>query len=90
MAKTLDSDMFYPTQANTLRVGQIALLQNKPCKIVQITRSQPGKHGPAKLVFVGLDVFTGKKCEDYCQAKHMMRIPEVTKIEYEVYCFNTY
>lgn len=84
MACIDDSEMFFPAQANTIRVGQIALLQKKPCKIVQISRSQPGKHGPAKLVFVGLDVFTGKKCEDYCQAKHMMKLPEVKKNEYEV------
>ncbi|CAD5119590.1 DgyrCDS8192 [Dimorphilus gyrociliatus] len=84
MAKSLDSSLYYPIQANTLRIGQYALLHDKPCKIVQIVRSQPGKHGPAKLVFVGLDVFTGKKYEDCCPAKHMMKAPEMSKNEYEV------
>merc|ERR1712098_347583 len=40
--------------------------------------------GHAKCHIVGLDIFTGKKCEDLCPSSHNMECPVVTKCEYTV------
>ena len=43
----------YPAQASSLRKGGHILIRNRPCKIVEMSRSQPGKHGHAKVsVFI--------------------------------------
>ena len=35
-------------------------IQNRPCKIVEMSTSKTGKHGHAKVHMVALDIFTGK------------------------------
>ena len=37
----------------------ISYLQNRPCKIVEMSTSKTGKHGHAKVHLVALDIFTG-------------------------------
>lgn len=50
-----------PCLANDLRQAGHAILEGRPCKIINIARSKPGKHGHAKVVVTGLDIFTGGK-----------------------------
>merc|ERR1711964_406960 len=73
-----------PKQAGDLRKGHYAMLKDHPCKVVEISTSKTGKHGHAKCHIVGLDIFTGKKCEDLCPASHNMSCPVVGKSEYTV------
>lgn len=54
----------YPVQANALKQGGFATLGGHPCKIINIAKSRPGKHGHAKVVLTGIDIFTGKKHDD--------------------------
>lgn len=70
--------------ANDLRVGKYVMLRDQPCKIVELHKSNPGKHGSAKIRIVGLHVFTGKKYDDLFQASEMATVPVVTKTDYEV------
>lgn len=44
-----------------LRVGGYMMIDNEPCKIVDITKSKPGKHGAAKARIVAIGVFDGQK-----------------------------
>merc|ERR1719386_268897 len=60
------------------------MLKGHPCKVVDYSTSKTGKHGHAKAHIVGVDIFTGKKCEDLCPASHNMSEPIVTKKEYTV------
>jgi translation initiation factor 5A len=46
---------------NSLKVGNIILIEEIPCKIVSIEKSKPGKHGAAKARIVGIALFTDKK-----------------------------
>ena len=39
----------YPAQASSLRKGGRIVIRGRPCKIVEMSRSQPGKHGHAKV-----------------------------------------
>lgn len=57
------ASLSFPVPANDLRQGGHVLLQSKPCKINEIKKSKPGKHGHAKVVIFGTDIFTGKKYE---------------------------
>lgn len=45
----------------TLKKGMIVFVKKRPCKIISIDVSQPGKHGHAKARCEGMDIFTGKK-----------------------------
>merc|ERR1711964_800792 len=73
-----------PKQAGDLRKGGYAMLKGHPCKVVEISTSKTGKHGHAKCHIIGLDIFTGKKCEDLCPSSHNMSCPVVSKAEYTV------
>merc|ERR1712146_877399 len=59
--------------------GSYAMLKGKPCKVVDYSTSKTGKHGHAKAHIIGIDIFTGKKCEDLCPTSHNMLVPIVTK-----------
>ena len=62
-------------------------LQNRPCKIVEMSTSKTGKHGHAKVHMVALDIFTGKKLEDICPSTHNMDVPNVKRKDYQVMTF---
>lgn len=44
-----------------LRVGSYIILEGEPCKIVNYTKSKPGKHGAAKARIVAIGVFDEAK-----------------------------
>lgn len=60
------------------------MLKGFPCKVIEYSTAKPGKHGSAKATIVGLDIFTNKKYEDSWPTSANVRIPIVSKKEYEV------
>jgi translation initiation factor 5A len=44
-----------------LRVGSYLIIDGEPCKIVNYTKSKPGKHGSAKARIVAIGVFDESK-----------------------------
>ena len=54
------------------------MLRGFPCKIVEMSTAQPGKHGHSKVHLVGLDIFTGKKHEDICPSKDNIEVRSTT------------
>ena len=73
-----------PVQANQIKVGHFAVLRERPCKIIHRSVSKTGKHGHAKIHFVGTDVFTGKKYEDICPSTHTMLKPILVRTDYDL------
>jgi translation initiation factor 5A len=53
--------MSKPMDLGALRVGSYIILDGEPCKIVNYTKSKPGKHGAAKARIVAIGVFDGAK-----------------------------
>ena len=47
--------------SNSCKEGNVIEMEGFPCKIVSAEHSKPGKHGAAKIRFVGVDVFTDRK-----------------------------
>jgi len=69
-------------QAGKLRRGSVAMLRGRPCRIVEVATSKPGKHGHAKAHLVGVDLFTGRKYEEISQTSHSVEVPCVRRTEY--------
>ena len=57
----IDETMTKPMDVGSLRVGGYMIIDNEPCRIVDITKSKPGKHGAAKARIVAIGVFDGQK-----------------------------
>eukprot|EP00275_Glaucocystis_incrassata_P001108 EC121828.1.p1 GENE.EC121828.1~~EC121828.1.p1 ORF type:complete len:158 (+),score=32.63 EC121828.1:83-556(+) len=74
----------YPQQAGTIRKGGYVVLKGRPCKVVETSTSKTGKHGHAKVHFVGIDIFTNKKYEDLCPSSHNMDVPNVGRTDYNL------
>lgn len=60
------------------------MLKGHPCKVTDYSTAKPGKHGSAKATIVGNDIFTNKRHEDSCPTSANVRVPIVSKTEYEV------
>ncbi|MEM2994603.1 MAG: translation initiation factor IF-5A [Candidatus Bathyarchaeia archaeon] len=53
--------MSKPVDVGSLRVGGYIIVDGEPCRIVDITKSKPGKHGSAKARIVAVGIFDGAK-----------------------------
>merc|ERR1712007_114782 len=74
----------YPMEAGQIRKGGYIVVKDRPCKVVDVSTSKTGKHGHAKCHFVTIDIFTGKKLEELCQATHNAMVPFVKRNDYQV------
>jgi len=50
-----------PSEVGALKVGSYVIIENEPCRIVDLAKSKPGKHGSAKARVVAVGVFDGVK-----------------------------
>ncbi|MDH5438874.1 MAG: translation initiation factor IF-5A [Candidatus Bathyarchaeota archaeon] len=53
--------MSKPMELGALRVGSYVIVDDEPCRIVDYTKSKPGKHGSAKARVVAIGVFDDAK-----------------------------
>jgi len=54
-------NMSKPMDLGALRVGSYIIIDGEPCKIVNYSKSKPGKHGAAKARIVAIGVFDESK-----------------------------
>lgn len=54
-------NMSKPMDLGELKVGSYIIIDGEPCKIVNYTKSKPGKHGSAKARIVAIGVFDESK-----------------------------
>lgn len=76
------ASLTYPQQAGTIRKNGYICINNRPCKVADVSTSKTGKHGHAKCHFVAIDIFTGKKYEDLTPSTHNCDVPNVGRCEY--------
>jgi translation initiation factor 5A len=53
--------MSKPTDVGSIRVGGYLIVDGEACRVVDIAKSKPGKHGSAKARIVAIGVFDGSK-----------------------------
>lgn len=53
--------MSKPMDVGALRVGSFVIVDGEPCRVVDYSKSKPGKHGSAKARVVAVGVFDGGK-----------------------------
>ena len=53
--------MSRPVDVGDLKIGSYVIVEDVPCRIVEITKSKPGKHGAAKARVVAIGVFDSLK-----------------------------
>jgi len=66
-------------EVRELKENKYILIDEEPCKIVEITTSKPGKHGEAKARIVAIGVFDGQKRSVVYPIKHKVKVPIIEK-----------
>jgi translation initiation factor 5A len=66
-------------EVRELKVGRYMLIDDAPCKIVEITMSKPGKHGEAKGRIVAIGIFDNQKRSVVYPVKHKVKVPMIEK-----------
>ena len=60
------------------------MINERPCKISDMSTSKTGKHGHAKVKMVTYDIFTGNKLEAMSPSTHNMEVPNVSRNDFQV------
>ena len=50
-------------EAGRAKPGSLYMIKDFPCKVTAFSTAKPGKHGSAKAMLVGKDIFTDKQYE---------------------------
>ena len=70
-------------EAGRRKPGSLLMMKGEfPCKVVSFSTAKPGKHGSAKAMITGKDIFTDKQYEETFGTGDMIQAPVVTKTEY--------
>lgn len=64
---------------NSIRKNTIIIIKGKPCKVVDMTVSKPGKHGSAKASILACDILTDKKIQTILQTSSNIAVPKMSK-----------
>ncbi|OYT52929.1 translation initiation factor IF-5A [Candidatus Bathyarchaeota archaeon ex4484_135] len=71
--------MSKPVELGSLRVGSYIVIDGEPCRIVEMTKSKPGKHGSAKARVVAIGIFDGVKRSIVKPVDAQVEVPMVEK-----------
>ena len=53
--------MSRPADLGSVKEGSYVVIDGEPCRVVEVEKSKPGKHGSAKVRLTAISVFTGSK-----------------------------
>lgn len=71
--------MSKPVELGALKVGSYVMVEDEPCRIVNYTKSKPGKHGSAKARVVAIGVFDGAKRSFVKPVSSQVEVPIIEK-----------
>ncbi|UCE16687.1 MAG: translation initiation factor IF-5A [Candidatus Bathyarchaeota archaeon] len=71
--------MSKPMELGALKVGSYVIVDDEPCRIVNYTKSKPGKHGSAKARVVAIGVFDGAKRSFVKPVSAQVEVPLIEK-----------
>ncbi len=71
-----------------LKEGKYVLIEDIPCKIVNIDSSKPGKHGAAKMRVTGIGVFDGQKKQLLIPSDADVEVPIVDRQTAQIVSIN--
>jgi translation initiation factor 5A len=80
--------MTKPMDVGELRVGGYMMIEGEPCRIMDITKSKPGKHGSAKFRIVAIGVFDGQKRQFVKPVDCGAEVPIIDKRVGQVFAVN--
>ncbi len=70
-------------EAGRRKPGSLLMMKGEfPCKVVSFSTAKPGKHGSAKAMITGKDIFTDKQYEETFGTGDMIPAPVVTNNEF--------
>lgn len=64
---------------NTIKINSYVIIDDHPCKVIDIRKYKVGKDGRAKVAIKGVDVFTGKTLTTHKSTHGMIEIPNVKR-----------
>lgn len=68
--------------AGNLKKGSLVMIKGHPCKVVSFSTAKTGKHGSAKAMITGIDIFTSNKYECTFSTSENVDAPVLTRVEY--------
>ncbi|MDD3791948.1 MAG: translation initiation factor IF-5A [Candidatus Bathyarchaeota archaeon] len=80
--------MSRPIGGGELRVGGYMMIDCEPCRIVDIAKSKPGKHGAAKARIVAIGVFDDQKRQFVKPVDAQAEVPIIDKRPGQVFAVN--
>ncbi len=63
-----------------LKKGRYAVIDDEACKVSDLIRSKPGKHGEAKVRIEGIGLFDNRKRSIIKPAGHKITVPVINKV----------
>lgn len=71
-------------EVRQLKVGRYVVIDEEPCKILDITTSKPGKHGAAKARIEAIGLYDGVKRSMVAPVTEKCKIPMIDKRKVQV------
>merc|ERR1711918_272591 len=82
MGTDAGASMCDKVESNRLKNGSLVMIKGNPCKVTDVSTAKPGKHGSAKVILKGKDIFTSKVYDCTYHAGDMVDAPIVKRVEY--------
>ncbi len=67
-----------------IRIGRYIMIDDVPCRVVDIETSSPGKHGSAKMRVTAIGIFDGQKKTLLKPADGDIQVPVISKHKTQV------
>ncbi len=71
--------MSRPADLGSVKEGSYVIIDGEACRVVEVEKSKPGKHGSAKVRLTAIGVFSGSKRSIIGTSESHIEIPMIDK-----------